>query len=160
MYIKVKVVTHTIVSELYIIQFTYNYMEVMEWITSRLSLYSDTSNNLLIGEVEIVSSPNNATVNCTFLCEFIGCEVQYGTDPTYMNLPFSDESNKSSIAGNSVTVVLREQLNSSTMYYFTVSAVSGDVTVRVLGNFTTPQNSMLYSTCANILWIRQADFSL
>ena len=130
----------------------------MEWIT--LSLYSDTSNNLQIGEVEIVSSPNNATVNCTFVCEFIGCEVQYGTDPTYMNLPFSAESNKSSTAGNSVIVVLREQLNSSTVYYFTVSTVSGDVTVRVLGNFTTPQNSMLYSMCANILWIMQADCSL
>ena len=107
-----------------------------------VSLYSDTSNNLLIGEVEIVSSPKNATVICTFLCEFTGCEVQYGTDPTYMNLPFSAESNETSTAGNTVIVVLKEQLNSSTVYYFTVSAVVGDVTMRVLGNFTTPQYSM------------------
>ena len=107
-----------------------------------VSLYSDTSNNLLIGEVEIVSSPKNATVICTFLCKFTGCEVQYGTDPTYMNLPFSAESNETSTAGNTVIVVLKEQLNSSTVYYFTVSAVVGDVTMRVLGNFTTPQYSM------------------
>ena len=107
-----------------------------------------------------MSSPNNATVNCTFLCEFTGCKVQYGTDPTYMNLPFSAESNETSTAGNSVIVVLKEQLNSSTVYYYTVSAVSGDVTVRVLGTFTTPQNSMLYSMRANILWIMPTDCSL
>ena len=34
-------------------------------------------------------------------------------------------------AGNTVSVVLRERLNSSTVYYYTVSAVSGDVTVVV-----------------------------
>ena len=77
-----------------------------------------------------------------------------------MNLPFSAESNETSTAGNSVIVVLKEQLNSSTVYYYTVSAVSGDVTVRVLGTFTTPQNSMLYSMRANILWIMPTDCSL
>ena len=59
-----------------------------------------------------------------------------------MNLPYSAESTESDTAGDSVSVVLKEQLNSSTVYYYTVSAVSGDVTVRVQGTFTTPQYSM------------------
>ena len=96
------------------------------------------------------SSPNNATINCTFLSGFTGsapCTVQYGTDQTYMNLPYSTESTEAGTAGDSVSVVLEERLNSSTVYYYTVSAVSGDVTVRVLGKFTTPQYSM-YTLCA------------
>jgi len=91
-----------------------------------------------------VKSPNNATIYCTFLSGFTGsahCTVRYGTDPTYVNLPYSAESNETGIAGDILTVVLRERLNSSTVYYYTVSAVSGDVTVIVQGTFTTPQYS-------------------
>ena len=101
-------------------------------------------NYLLAGEVPEMTSSNGATLNCTFLSGFKGsarCTVQYGTDPTYMNLPYSEVSNQTGTAGNSVSVVLKEGLNSSTMYYYTVSAVSGDVTVRVQGNFSTPQYS-------------------
>ena len=58
-----------------------------------------------------------------------------------MNLPYSAESTETGTAGQTVSVVLREQLNSSTVYYSTVSAVSEDVTVRVQGTFTTPQYS-------------------
>jgi len=88
--------------------------------------------------------PADAFLQCTFLPGFTGtahCTVQYGTDPTYMNLPYSAESTETGTAGESVSVVLRERLNSSTVYYYTVSAVSGDVTVTVQGNFTTPQYS-------------------
>ena len=67
--------------------------------------------------------------------------VQYGTDPTYMKLPYSAESNKAGTAGYSVNVVLREQLNSSTVYYYNASAENGGATVRVQGTFTTPQHS-------------------
>ena len=91
-----------------------------------------------------VSSPNSATVNCTFLSGFTGsarCTVQYGTDPTYMDLPYSAESNEAGTGGDILTVVLRERLNSSTVYYYTVSAVSGDVTVVEQATFTTPQYS-------------------
>ena len=104
-----------------------------------------TTNNLLSGDV---SSPNNATIFCTFLCGFTGSahsQFQYGTDPTYMNLPYSSESIDTGTAGDSVSVVLREQLNSSTVYYYTVSSVSGDVTVTVQGTFTTPQYSKQYA---------------
>ena len=89
-----------------------------------------------------VSSPNNVTVFCTFLSGFTGsahCRVHYGTDPTYTNLPYSAESTERGTAGDSVHVVLREQLNSVSIYYYTISAVSGGVTVMVHGTFTTPQ---------------------
>ena len=59
-----------------------------------------------------------------------------------MNLPYSAESTETGTAGDTVSVVLRERLNSSTVYYYTVSAVSGDVTVRVQAPpFTIPQYS-------------------
>lgn len=89
-----------------------------------------------------VSSPNNVTVFCTFLSGFNGsdhCRVQYWTDTTYMDLPHSAESTEYGTAGDSVHVVLREQLNSMTTYYYAVSAISGDVNVKVHGTFTTPQ---------------------
>ena len=114
-------------------------------IMSFLSAYIGTTNNLLVLLLGDISSSSNATVNCTFLSEFTGsahCTVQYGTDPTYMNLPYSAESTETGTAGDILTVVLREQLNPSTVYYYTVSAVSGDVTVVVQGTFTTPQYSM------------------
>ena len=108
-----------------------------------------STNHLLTGEVVSVNSPSDARLNCRFLSGFAGsahCTVQYGTDPTYMNLPYSAESTETGTAGDTVSVVLRERLNSSTVYYYTVSAVSDDVTVRVQGNFRTPQ----YSKYVNI----------
>ena len=91
-----------------------------------------------------VNSPVDAQLQCTFLSGFTGSAhytVKYGTDPTYTNLPYSAESTETGTAGDSVSVVLRERLNSSTVYYYTVSAVSGDVTVIVQGTLTTPQYS-------------------
>ena len=103
-----------------------------------------------------VSSPVDAQLQCTFLSGFTGsahCSVQYGTDPTYMNLPYSAESTETGTAGNAVSVVLRERLNSSTVYYYTVSAVSGDVSIIVRGTFTTPQYSeYLHLFCAPAIY--------
>ena len=98
-------------------------------------LYTDTTNNLLTANVVDVSFPDNVTVNCTFLFGFTGsahCTVQYGTDPTYMNLPYSAESTETGTAGDTISVILREQLNSSTVYYYNVSAVSGNLTIVVI----------------------------
>ena len=109
-------------------------------------LYTGASNDLLTGRIIDASSLNDVSIVCIFLSGFTGsarCTVQYGTDPTYMNLPYSAESTESGTAGDTVSVVLRERLNSSTAYYYTVSAVSGDVTVVVRGTFTTPQYSTL-----------------
>ena len=103
-----------------------------------------SDNDFLTGEVVDLSSPSDVVLNCTLLYGFKGsahCTVEYGTDPTYMNLPYSAESTESGTAEDTVSVVLRERLNSSTVYYYTVSAVSGDVTVVLQGNFTTPQYS-------------------
>ena len=94
--------------------------------------------------MNVSSPPDDVQLECTFLSGFTGsahCIVQYGTDPTYMNLPYSAESTETGTAGDSVSVVLRDRLNSSTVYYYTVSAVSGNVTVRVQGTFTTPEYS-------------------
>ena len=101
-----------------------------------------------------MSSPAGAQLQCTILPGFTGsahCRVQYGTDPTYMNLPYSAESTETGTAGDTVSVVLRERLNSSTVYYYTVSAVSEDVTVTVQGSFTTPQYSTGYTCTAHIM---------
>ena len=111
---------------------------------------TDASNNLLTGELADLSSstPSGVKLICTFLSGFTGtsqCTVQYGTDPTYMNLPYFAESTETGTAGDTVSVVLREQLNSSTVYYYTVSAVSGDIIVTVQGTFVTP----LYSKQGN-----------
>ena len=57
-----------------------------------------------------------------------------------MNLPYSAESTETGTAGDTVSVVLREQLNSSTVYYYTVFAVNS---VIVQGTFIIPQ----YSKC-------------
>ena len=113
-----------------------------------LHVCTDMTNNLLAGELIEVTTFNNATLNCTFLSGFIGttrCTVQCGTDPTYMNLPYSAESTETGTAGDTVSVVLRERLNSSTVYYYTVSAVSGGVTVTVQGNFPTPYYCKYYA---------------
>ena len=105
---------------------------------------------MLTGQVVDLSSPYNVALDCAFLSGFIGparCTVQYGTDPTYMNLPYSAESTETGTAGDSVSMVLGERLNSSTVYYYTVSAVSGDLTVVVQGNFTT----LPYGKCTFML---------
>ena len=90
-----------------------------------------------------MSSPSEVTINCTFLTGFTGsdhCTVQYGTNPTYMNLPYSAKSTENGTAGDTVHVILKERLNSSTEYYYTASAVNGDLTVIVLAEpFNTPQ---------------------
>ena len=116
-------------------------------ITPFLLLCVGTSNPLLTGEVVGVTSPTDARLNCRFVSWFVGtsrCTVQYGTDPTYMNLPYSAESTETGTAGDTVSVVLKERLNSSTVYYYTASAVSGDVTVTVQGNFATPKYSKYF----------------
>ena len=61
-----------------------------------------TTNNVLRLSVVIVSASTDAQLQCTFLSGFTGsaqCTVQYGTDPTYMNLPYSAESTETGTAG-------------------------------------------------------------
>ena len=103
-----------------------------------------TTNNILGVMVLNVSSPANVQLQCTFLSGFTEsayCRVLYGTDSTYMNLPYSAESNGTGTVGETMSVVLRERLNSSTVYYYNVSTNSGDVRVVVQGSFVTPHYS-------------------
>ena len=58
-----------------------------------------------------------------------------------MSLPYSAVSTETGTAGDSVSVVPTERLNSSTEYYYTMSPVSGGVSVVVQGTFITPQYS-------------------
>ena len=111
---------------------------------SNLPGHTGTTNNVLEVAVANVSSPTDAQLQCTFLSGFTGsahCTVQYRTDPTYMNLPYSAESTETGTVGDTVSVVLRERLNTSTVYYYTASAVSGDISLTVQGTFTTPEYS-------------------
>ena len=80
-----------------------------------------------------------------------------------MNLPYSAESTETGTAGDTVSVVLRERLNSSTVYYYTVTAVNVDTTVTVQGTFITPQNSKYVWNCvyAQInLWLPLTDMGM
>jgi len=108
-----------------------------------------STNNLLDIMLVSASSPTNTQLQCTFLSGFIGsalCAVQYGTDPSYMNLTHFAESSETGTAGESVTVVLGEPLISSTTHYYNASVVAADTTVVVQGSFTTPQYSK-YQCC-------------
>ena len=101
-----------------------------------------TANKLLTGGIANVTSFGNANFKCTFLSGFTGssrCQVQYGTDPTFRNLPYSAESTVAGSAGDSVDIVLEERLNSLTEYYYNLSAVNGCLNVTVQGIFITPK---------------------
>ena len=88
----------------------------------------DSTNNLF-----------NVTVNVGALevtCQFLNgpltsatCTVQYGTDPTYVNLPHTDSSTGTNV--DSVTVSLSAPLQGSIVYYYVVSAIG----VRMQGIF-------------------------
>ena len=57
------------------------------------------------------------------------CNIQYGTDPAYVNVPNTDSSNGTNV--NSVTVSLSTPLQVETVYYYVVSSMG----VRVQGTF-------------------------
>ena len=61
-------------------------------------------------------------------CQFLNgpltsatCTIQYGTDPTYVNLPNTDSSTGTNV--NSVTVSLSTPLQRNTLYYYVVSSM-------------------------------------
>ena len=69
-------------------------------------------------------------------CQFLNgpvtsatCAVQYGTDPTYVDLTNTDSS--TGINVNSLTVPLSVPLQANTVYYYVVSSMG----VRVQGTF-------------------------
>ena len=61
-------------------------------------------------------------------CQFLNgpltsatCTIQYGTDPTYLNLPNTDSSTGANV--NSLTVPLSAPLQVDTLYYYVVSSM-------------------------------------
>ena len=73
-------------------------------------------------------------VTCQFLngpVTSAACTIQYGTDPTYMNLPNADSS--SGINANNVTIPLGIPLQGDTLYYYVASSMG----VQMHGNFHT-----------------------
>ena len=130
--------------------------------------YVGTNNNVLRVAVVNVSSSTDVQLQCTLLSGFTGsahCTVQYGTDPTYMNLPYSAESTETGTAGDTVSVVLRERLNSSTVYYYTVSAVSEDITMTVEGTLsivsTVTKQNLVFKVFRNLFcrFLYRVDFN-
>ena len=75
---------------------------------------------------------------CEITCQFLNgpvdsatCTVQYGTDPTYVDLPNTDSSTGTNVS--SVTVPLSTPLQTDTDYYYVVSSMG----VRIQGMFRT-----------------------
>ena len=71
-------------------------------------------------------------ITCQFLngpASSATCTVQFGTDPTYVNLPNIDLSTGTNV--NSVTVLLSTTLQADTVYYYVVSSMG----VQMRGTF-------------------------
>ena len=76
---------------------------------------------------------------CVLLAGFMGsgtteCQIIYGTDDSYSNLPFMDTGNNTS---TTITVALSATLQPRTTYYYIVTATSENVCARQQGSFTT-----------------------
>ena len=76
---------------------------------------------------------------CVLQSGFMGsgtteCEIIYGTDASYSNLPFMDTGSNTSTA---IAVALTATLQARTTYYCIATATSGNVCARLQGSFTT-----------------------
>ena len=90
----------------------------------------DSTNNIFSVTVD-VGAPE---VSCQFLNVPVipaSCTIEYGTDPTYMNLPNTDSS--SGIKVINVTVPLSTPVQGDTFYYYVVSSMG----VQMQGTFHT-----------------------
>ena len=79
------------------------------------------------------ANPVNSSVECIFEPGYT-CTIEYGTDPSYTNLPYVDNS---TTVGQVATINLSLELRRDTTYYYIVSAKSGSRCVGVRGTFRT-----------------------
>ena len=89
-----------------------------------------STNNVL----DVVVDVGAPEVTCQFLngpVTSVTCTIQYGTDPTYVNLPYIDSSNGTTVIN--VTVSLSTPLEGNTLYYYVASSMR----VRLQGSFHT-----------------------
>ena len=90
----------------------------------------DSTNNIFSVTVD-VGAPE---VSCQFLNGPVTpatCTIEYGTDPTYVNLPNTDSS--SGVKVINMTVPLGTPLQGDTFYYYVVSSMG----VQMQGTFHT-----------------------
>ena len=95
---------------------------------------------------DVVIDVGAPEVTCQFLNGSVTsatCIIQYGTDPTYMNLPYTDSSNGTNVYN--VTVPLSALLQSGTLYYYVASSMG----VQMHGTFQTGTKNWLLGIC---LW--------
>ena len=93
--------------------------------------YPKDSTNDIFNATLDVGAPE---VTCQFLIRLVTsatCTIQYGTDPTYVNLPYIDSSNGTNVYN--VTVSLSTPLQGNTRYYYVVSSMG----VKIQGSFQT-----------------------
>ena len=98
---------------------------------------TDSTNDILNVSVD-VGVPE---ITCQFLngpVTSAACTIQYGVDPTYVNLPYTDSSNGTNV--NNVTALLSTPLEDNTLYYYVISSVG----VKIQGIFQT-------GTCENMI---------
>jgi len=83
----------------------------------------------------VVDSTNPAStyVECMFEPGY-SCTIDYGTDPYYTNLVYSDTS---TTLGQVTTITLSQEIQRNTTYYFIVSANNSLWCERVRGTFRT-----------------------
>ena len=95
-----------------------------------------------------IDTRNSASVfaDCMFEPGYT-CTINYGTDPSYTNLVYSDTS---STLDQVATITLSQDLQRDTVYYFIVSAESNSQCVRVRGRFRT---GMVCQAVSKLLWV-------
>ena len=112
---------------------------------------SAATNNLLAVSIKRSEFSSGWHWTCSLLSGFpaeasASCRVAFGTDPSFTSLPYSASSTGEAAANGSVTVSITERLNSSTTYYYRVTANEGDnPVVTVLGSFSTGLFSKLHT---------------
>ena len=89
--------------------------------------------NMLIVNVDTTNT-ENAFVVSRFMFPRYSCTIDYGTDPSYTNLVYSDAS---TTLGQVTTIALSQDLQRDTTYYFIVTANSRSRCERVRGRFRT-----------------------
>jgi len=98
-----------------------------------------STNTLLSVEVDAASS--SPTLQCQFQSGVTGtasCLVRYGSDPSYVNLPFQEQAMQNFTNGGTITVPLSNlQSQDLTLVYYVVLAQSDSQSVRVMGLFRT-----------------------
>ena len=98
---------------------------------SCLSLFTG---GMTVLEVNVFSvNVQNVSVICTFQPGYT-CTINYGTDPSYANLTYSDTN---TTQNREATIVLSQDIQNDTTYYFIASAESSSQCERVRGTFRT-----------------------